>query len=378
MVKGGSKKRLVLVGGGHVHLLSLKNTDRLVNQGAEVTLIGPNRFHYYSGMGPGLISRIYRPEQVRFDIQRMVESRGGQFVKDRVVSLDVARKTLALQSGERITYDLVSFNVGSYVPTDRIPGAAEEAIPVKPIENVELVREKLLERLRTGSPKVLIVGAGPAGVELAGNIWRFVRDQNAQAEIVLANSSDRVLPNFPQRASTLAQRSLVQRGIRVLPSFRVMNMEKGVARSESGAEAEFDLAILTTGIVPQRVFLNSGLETAEDGGLLVNDYLQSTSSPDVFGGGDCITIQENRLNRVGVYAVREAPILFHNLLARISGEPLMAFKPQKRYLLIFNLGDGSGLLVRSPWVWKGRLAFVVKDYLDRSFMSKFQVSGETG
>ncbi len=157
-----------------------------------------------------------------------------------------------------------------------------------------------------------------------------------------------------------------------------MNMEKGVARSESGAEAEFDLAILTTGIVPQRVFLNSGLETAEDGGLLVNDYLQSTSSPDVFGGGDCITIQENRLNRVGVYAVREAPILFHNLLARISGEPLMAFKPQKRYLLIFNLGDGSGLLVRSPWVWKGRLAFVVKDYLDRSFMSKFQVSGETG
>jgi NADH dehydrogenase FAD-containing subunit len=371
------KRRLVLVGGGHVHLLSLKNADRFVNEGVEVILIGPDRFHYYSGMGPGMVSRIYRPEQVRFDVQRMVESRGGVFVKDKVVSIDARKKILALQGGETISYDLVSFNIGSYVPMDRIPGAAGAAIPVKPIENLEMAREAIRRRFQNGVPQILIIGAGPAGVELAGNIWRFVRDEGGHAEIVLANSRDRVLVGFPSKVSVLVQQSFSQRGIRVLSNFRVASIEPGLARSESGELVSFDEAILTTGIMPQKTFVDSGLETAEDGALLVNDALQSVSSPDIFGGGDCIAIKGNRLDRVGVYAVRAAPILFHNLLARLKGEPLKAFKPQKRYLLIFNLGDGSGLLVRGTWVWKGRWAFALKNHLDMGFVSKFQVSGET-
>ncbi len=373
----GVTRRLVFVGGGHVHLLSLKNLDRFVSQGVEVILTGPDRFHYYSGMGPGMLSRIYTPEQVRFDIQRMVESRGGRFVKDKVVSLDAADKTLTLEGGERISYDLVSFNIGSYVPMDRIPGAERWAIPVKPIEKLELARGAIISGFQNRIPKVLIIGAGPAGVELAGNVWRLARNQNTRAEITLASSRDRVLPNFSQKAGTLAQHSLSKRGINVLPNFRLASMEEGLARSITGEEVSYDVAILTIGILPQRIFLESGLETSEDGALMVNNYLQSTSSPDVFGGGDCIAVKGHRLDRVGVYAVRESPILFQNLLARLKGKPLAAFKPQRRYLLIFNLGDGSGLWVRGSWVWKGRLAFVVKNYLDKRFMSKFQVSGET-
>ena len=377
MTKDGPKKRLVFVGGGHVHLLSLKYTDQFIRVGAEVTLIGPDRFHYYSGMGPGMISRIYKPEQVRFDVQSMVESRGGTFLKDKVVSLDPGSRTLFLQGAGKISYDLVSFNIGSYVPTDRIPGAGEGGIPIKPIQNLESAREVILNKLRDGIPKVLLIGAGPAGVELAGNMWRLAQSQNARAEITLASSRDRVLPSLPEKASRLAQQSLSQRGIQILPNFRVGSMAQELARSESGQEVAYDVAVLTVGIMPQRIFVDSGVETSEDGALLVNDYLQSTSYPDIFGGGDCIAIKGKRLRRVGVYAVREAPILFRNLLATLEGRPLMTFKPQKRYLLIFNLGDGSGLLVRGSWVWKGRLAFTFKNYLDTRFMAKFQVSGET-
>ena len=376
-MKHGPKKRLVFVGGGHVHLLSLKYTDHFIRAGAEVTLIGPDRFHYYSGMGPGMISRIYKPEQVRFDIQSMVESRGGMFIKAKVVSINPENRALLLQDGEKISYDLVSFNVGSYVPLDRIPGAEEEAIPVKPIENLESAREAILKRFRNGIPKVLLIGAGPAGVELAGNIWRLARSHNAEAEITLASSRDRVLPGLPKKAGRLAQQSLSQRGIQILSNFRVASMERGLARSQSGIEVPYDVAILTIGIMPQRIFIDSAVETSEDGALLVNDYLQSTSHPDIFGGGDCIAVKGKPLDRVGVYAVREAPILFRNLLAMIEGGRLKTFRPQRRYLLIFNLGDGTGILVWRSWVWKGRLAFTFKNYLDTSFMSKFQVSGET-
>ncbi len=371
------KKRLVLVGGGHVHLLSLKYADQFIRAGAEVILIAPGRFHYYSGMGPGMISRIYKPEQVRFDVQNMVESRGGVFVRDKVVSIDPTERTLSLQGGEEIPYDLVSFNIGSYVPTNRIPGAEGEGIPVKPIENLESARKTILRKFHNGVPRILLIGAGPAGVELAGNIWRLSRVHNARAEIALASSRDRILPNLPEKVGRLAEQSLSQRGIEILSNFHVESMGKGLARSQNGLEVPYDVAILTLGIVPHRIFVDSGLESSEDGGLLVNDYLQSTSSPEIFGGGDCITIKGKRLHRVGVYAVREAPILFRNLLATLREQPLNTFKPQKRYLLILNLGDGSGLLVWGSWVWKGRLAFSFKNYLDTSFMAKFQISGET-
>jgi len=377
LTKHGFKKRLVFVGGGHVHLLSLKNADQFIRAGAEVTLIGPDRFHYYSGMGPGMFSRIYKPEQVRFDVQSMVESRGGKFVKGKVISLDPANRTLALEGGEEIPYDLVSLNIGSYVPMDRIPGAEGEGIPVKPIENLELARESILKKFRNGIPKVLLIGAGPAGVELAGNIWRLARSHNAQAEITLASSRDGILPNLDEKVGRVAQRSLSQRGIKILSNFRVGSMGKGLARSQSGLDVPYDVAILTIGITPQRIFADSGVETSKDGALLVNDYLQSTSHPDIFGGGDCIAVRGKRLDRVGVYAVREAPILLRNLLAMLKGEDLKAFKPQRRYLLILNLGDGTGLFVRGSWIWKGRLAFTFKNYLDMSFMSKLQVSGET-
>jgi NADH dehydrogenase FAD-containing subunit len=377
MTKPGPRKRLVFVGGGHVHLLSLKNADQFIRAGAEVTVIGPDRFHYYSGMGPGMISRIYRPEQVRFDVQTMVESRGGKFVKDRVVSFDPANRTLFLQGGGRISYDLASFNIGSHIPSDRIPGAEGEGIPVKPIQNLESAREAILKKSPKGIPKVLIIGAGPAGVELAGNIWRLGKSENARAEITLASSRDRVLPGLPEKVSRLAEQSLTQRGVRILSNFRVVSMARGLARSQSGQEVPYDVAILTVGIVPQPIFGDSGVDTSEDGALLVNDYLQSTSTSDIFGAGDCIAVKGKRLDRVGVYAVREAPILFRNLLSTLEGRPLKAFEPQKKYLLIFNLGDGSGLLVWGSWIWRGRLAFAFKNYLDTSFMAKFQVSGET-
>jgi NADH dehydrogenase FAD-containing subunit len=373
-------KKLVFVGGGHVHLLCLKNTDRFVREGAEVTLIGPDRFHYYSGMGPGMVSGFYKPEQVRFDIQTMVTSRGGVFVQGKVTSIDGPNKTLTLESGQKIPYDVVSFNVGSYVPMDRIRGAQESAIPVKPIEKLQSVQETILKRVQNGEPKtrVLVIGAGPAGVELAGNIWRLARDQRGRVEITVANSRDRLLPNLTEKVGILTQASLTRRGIRILPDFRVAHMEHGVARSRSGDEVSFDLAILTIGIMPQRIFADSGLATSNDGALLVSDRLESTNSTGVFGGGDCIAIKGHPVDRVGVYAVREAPILFENLLARLTGKPLRPFRPQRRYLLIFNLGDGSGIFVRGSWVWQGRLAFTLKNYLDTRFMARFQVSGERG
>jgi hypothetical protein len=45
-------------------------------------------------------------------------------------------------------------------------------------------------------------------------------------------------------------------------------------------------------------------------------------------------------------------------------------------MLIFNMGNGRGILWKKNFLWEGRLAFLLKDYIDRKFMRKFQVAGE--
>jgi len=138
----------------------------------------------------------------------------------------------------------------------------------------------------------------------------------------------------------------------------------------------FDFAFLALGIKSSPIFRESALPTGEDGGLLVNSYLQSIEYPEIFGGGDCISLAGNPLAKVGVYAVRQNPILFQNLLAALEEGEMKVFKPQGEFMLILNMGNGRGILWKRDFVWEGRLSFLLKDYIDRKFMRKFQVSGE--
>jgi NADH dehydrogenase FAD-containing subunit len=128
--------------------------------------------------------------------------------------------------------------------------------------------------------------------------------------------------------------------------------------------------------MPSTLFRKSGIMIGASNGILVNGYLQSVAHPEIFGGGDCIDFRDQRLDKVGVYAVMEGPILYRNLGAALEGGSMATFRPQQRYMLIFNLGDGTGLLRRGNVIWRGRLAMALKNYIDTKFMRKFQVSGE--
>jgi NADH dehydrogenase FAD-containing subunit len=110
--------------------------------------------------------------------------------------------------------------------------------------------------------------------------------------------------------------------------------------------------------------------------LLVNSFLQSTVYPEIFGGGDCIALEGNPLAKVGVYAVRQNPVLFHNLMAYLEGDRLRKFNPGGAYMLIMNMGNGTGILWKKSLVINSRISFLLKDFVDRKFMKKFQVSGE--
>ncbi|MDP2158208.1 MAG: hypothetical protein Q8K68_10930, partial [Nitrospirota bacterium] len=118
------KKQLVFVGGGHAHLTALSKIRDYVDRGHEVTVISASAYQYYSGMGPGMLSGIYRPQDIRFHIKKMTEDRGGVFIEDRVINIKPQERSLLLASGKSITYDAVSFNIGSEVSSGATAGQA--------------------------------------------------------------------------------------------------------------------------------------------------------------------------------------------------------------------------------------------------------------
>ncbi len=373
-------KHLVLVGGGHAHLTALKSLSAFTERGYAVTLISASRYHYYSGMGPGMLSGTYHPSEVRFHIKKMAEERRALFIEDTVVKIDPVGRLLTLHSGRNVSYDVVSFNTGSEVPVGSIASSAEDnqanIVAVKPVVNLLRAKRAISEAIKTGvTLNYIVVGGGPAGVEICANLWRLLSVSRSQGKIALI-AGERLMPAAPEKARRLALESLRRRGVEIVENSFVKSIDRGSVTLTDGRAFGFNFVFVAIGIRPASLFAESGLPTGPDGGLLVNAHLQSVSYPDIFGGGDCASLEGHSLAKVGVYAVRENPILFHNLMVALEGGEMMRFSPQPHYLLIFNMGDGRGIFWKKNWVWDGRLAFLLKDYIDRRFMRRFQVSGE--
>ena len=109
-------KDLVLVGGGHAHMVTLAHLGGFVEKGHRVTVVGPSDFHYYSGMGPGMLSKTYAPGEIRFATRQVVERQGGSFMRAKVERIDPQERIVHLDSGDTLPYDVISFNAGSHVP----------------------------------------------------------------------------------------------------------------------------------------------------------------------------------------------------------------------------------------------------------------------
>lgn len=368
-------KHLVLVGGGHAHMTVLLRLEEYVDAGHDVTLISLSPYHFYSGMGPGLLSGMYRRNEALFDIKRMAESRGGKFIEGRVVRIDPGERIILLKSGREIGYDFVSFNTGSEVPRNFVIADDRDIVFAKPVGNLLNAHHHVKERAKKGVMSIAVVGGGATGVEIAGNLWRLIDQGSTSAKISLIDGG-RVLSGYPDRVRRLAMDSLLQRDVSIHEGEYVHSFKDNQIVLKSGKTFEISLVFLAAGVKPSPIFQDSNLPTGDDGGLLVNRFLQSTAYREIFGGGDCISLQSYRLARVGVYAVRQNPILHYNIRASLQGKPLRAFDPGGPYLLILNLGDGRGILWKKNFVWEGRSAFIFKDYLDRRFMRRFQVSGE--
>lgn len=337
--------RVLLLGGGHAHAAVLRTL-----RGADVTLVTPYPHHVYSGMLPGFIAGHYRLDEMRIDLASLAARAGAKLVLGRVAALDAARRRVQLEDGASLDYDIASLNLGS-VPATAVPGSAQHALAAKPFENF---LDRWLEA-RDCVRKVAVVGAGAAGLELA----MAVAFRTA-ASVTLY--SDRAAPAWR------VARALWRNRVALRCNTAVTAVEPGPTVLAGGTREAFDLVIWAAGAAPLPWLRECGLATDAQGYVLVDEKLRSVSHPEVFAAGDCATLRAAPHPKSGVYAVRHARVLAHNL----GGGALRGYAPQRRALSLISCGaryaiaEWNGLSAEGAWAWRW------KDRIDRRWVAGFR------
>lgn len=366
--------RLLLVGAGHAHLEVLRRLGARDHPPVELTVVSDTSHQLYSGMVPGFLYGEYRESEVAVALAPLVGRAKGELVEARATRVDPGGRRVVLEDGRDVSYDLVSFNVGSRTAGEGTPGVREHAAVIKPIERALEVRRRLREVAGSGGRRqVAVVGAGAAGVEVACAA-RTVLDRAGGGGVRLLEAGGEILPGYSERVRSRARRVLGERGVDVRIGAPVAAVGAGGVELEGGEELPADLVVWLTGAAAPPLFAGSGLALDGRGFLRVDPALRSLSHPEVFGAGDCVTPAAHpETPKAGVYAVREAPVLWRSLLAALGARrEYPSYEPQRSFLSILNTADGRALLRWQGVVSHSRWAWRLKDRIDRKFVAKYQ------
>jgi len=379
-----TRREVILVGGGHSHVQVLESLASQPLANAKVTVVVDKPIAIYSGMVPGFVAGQYKADELEIDVPRLCQWAGVECIVDPVVMIDAASRQIVLQDGSRLSYDLSSINVGSTVAGLDLPGIREFAIPTRPIAELMRQTDDVLTRAsahkKDSAFRVIVVGGGAGGVELAFTFLERLRASGCgTVEAHLINAGPRILDGYPASLARRADRAAVKRGIQIHCGRRVLSARPHKVVMDNGEVWPCDALLWVTGAVSHALLRNSGLPTEERGFVQTRSTLQVLEHDDLFAVGDCGTLIDfPRTPKAGVYAVRQGPVLTHNLRAALTGEPLREYTPQSDFLTLLNLGDGTALGAKKGLSFEGRWVMKLKDWIDRKFMQRFQIGPETG
>jgi selenide,water dikinase len=278
-------------------------------------------------------------------------------------------------AGRPLPYDVASFNIGS-LPAGARDEPADHAEAIKPLHRARRIKERL-DALVAGAGseavRIVVIGAGAGGLEVACAAAGLLDRAGRAREVTLVDRGGHILPGyqagFQRRAAGALDALRIRRRLGVTAA--AVTPER--VELTDGTAIKCDLAVRLTGPEGTPLLRVSGLPADPRGFLWTDDALRSTGDPCVFAVGDCGTLVSHpSIPKAGVYAVRQAPILWRNLLATARRQPLATYRPQRGFLSILNTCDGRALLRYKALVSWSRWAWRLKDRIDRGFMRRYR------
>lgn len=371
---------LLLIGGGHAQVHVLEDLAARPIPGLRLHLVADFEQAIYSGMVPGFVAGQYQVEDLRIDLRAWAQRLGATLVLGRAVSFDAEAQQVTLADGRKLGYDYCSWNIGSTIVGKALPGVQKHALCSRPIgalvEGIERELPQWVTRARNQQRafRVVVVGNGAAGVELALCLEARLRHElPATPPQVTLVGAQPPLPGASPRLARLVRRELLRRKIALRNHSRAIAVRSDAVelRNAQGEEESLaaDLCLWVTGAAPH---------LQEPGWIPVGPTLQHPQHPELFATGDCAQLlHAPDTPKAGVYAVREGPILAHNLRTLLTvsvpeAPALQEYQPQADFLTLLNFGDGRGAGARNGIAFRGRWVQRWKDRIDRRFLARFQ------
>ncbi|ASC72821.1 hypothetical protein XM38_037800 [Halomicronema hongdechloris C2206] len=387
-------KDLVLLGGGHSHAIVLRQWGMRPLAGVQITLITNLADTPYSGMLPSHVAGLYDFDQAHIDLRPLTRFAQARLFMDRVIGLDLERRRVICAHHPPVAYDVLSIDTGSTPAMVAVPGAADHAVPAKPVPQLLQAWARVRQQLEASPERPLtiaVVGGGIGGVELTLNMQ--ARLQRRLKE--LGRPQDQVTFHlFHRRAELAPERSRATRHYlqRLCLRRRIqLHLQQTVAavetiggplpyrvRCESGLTVACDRIFWVTQAAAPDWVRQSGLANDSQGFIAVADTLQSRSHPNVFAAGDVATMVNHPRPKAGVFAVRQGKPLSLNLRRHLQGQPLQPFRPQRQFLTLIDTGRGTAIASRGPFVAESCLFRYWKDHIDQKFMALFRDFPEMG
>src|SRR5438132_836395 len=258
-----SAHRVVVVGGGFGGIqaaLKLRRTP------VDITLVDRRNFHLFQPLTYQLATGALSAGEIAYPLRAIFKRHDNvRVLMAEVADFDLQARELHLRpvggvpAPKSISYDTLIVAGGSRYSYFGHDEWSEHAAEVKSLESALIVRSRLLSAFEAAeverSPEsraawltFVVVGAGPTGVEMAGQIAELARDTLRRdfrtidprtARILLVEASDRVLTSFPPSLSAKAARSLERLGVAVLPNRTVVGVDaEGVMIDGGGGKRE--------------------------------------------------------------------------------------------------------------------------------------------
>jgi NADH dehydrogenase len=334
----GSRHHVVVVGGGFG---GLQAVSKLRHMPVEVTLVDSRNFHLFQPLTYQVATGALSPGEIAYPLRAIFKrDRNVRVLLAEVADLDLnarelqLRRVAAVPAPERLGYDTLIVAGGSHYSYFGHEEWRAHAAEVKSLESALAVRSRLLAAFEAAEAEssaeardawltFVVVGAGPTGVEMAGQIGELARDtlrrdfrsiDPRRARILLVEAADRVLTSFPPALSAKADRSLKRLGVTVLTGRTVIGIDSaGVTLDgrEGGAERIASRVVVwaagvTASGLAGRLAELTGAERDRAGRVTVEPDLTLPGFPDVFAIGDMVRVRD--LNGRSVVLPGVAPV----------------------------------------------------------------------
>lgn len=334
--------QIVVIGAGYAGMLATvrlagKIKAEIGRRRAAITLVNLSdvfverlRLHQFAANEP--IAK--RP------IEHTLRGTGVSFLRGTVTSIDPVRHTLEIEtdSGRRqMQYDKLLYALGSTINRDSVPGVREHAYVLTPTgeNSASALRGVLLDLSASHrQARLLVVGAGPTGIEAAAEFASTYPNLSVQ----LVTKS--VFGKFANAdVAGYMRRSLEKLGVTIQDHTAIREVRAGQALTQAGAVLPFDLCLWAGGFAVPQLAKQAGLAVNERGQVLVDPRLRSISHPDVYAVGDSASPVE-----IPGYPVRMAALVATIMGAHGADNLSAAIRGQEQRPFSFAyLGQGIAL-----------------------------------